>query len=144
MGVIPVINENDTVSTVELDHPTDQTGRERVFGDNDKLSALVMTHVDADLLLLLSDVDGLYNGDPLADGAELISEVAAINDQVRNFAQGKNGRGRGGMTTKLEAARIATEANGLAVIANGRMPNVIERACAGEAVGTLFLPRGLQ
>jgi glutamate 5-kinase len=144
MGVIPVINENDTVSTVELDHPTDQSGRERVFGDNDKLSALVMTHVDADLLLLLSDVDGLYNGDPLADGAELISEVAAIDDEVRNFAQGKNGRGRGGMASKLEAAHIAAEANGLAIIANGRMPNVIERVCAGEAVGTLFLPRGPQ
>ena len=64
MGVIPVINENDTVSTAELDHPTDSPERERVFGDNDKLSALVMTHVDADLLLLLSDVDGLYTGDP--------------------------------------------------------------------------------
>ncbi len=144
MGVIPVINENDTVSTVELDHPTDQAGRERVFGDNDKLSALVMTHVDADLLLLLSDVDGLYNGDPSADDAELISEVAAINEEVRNFAHGKNGRGRGGMASKLEAARIATEANGLAIIANGRMPNVIERVCAGEEVGTLFLPRGPQ
>ncbi len=144
MGVIPVINENDTVSTVELDHPTDQSGRERVFGDNDKLSALVMTHVDADLLLLLSDVDGLYNGDPAAEDTALISQVAGIDDEVRNFAQGKNGRGRGGMASKLEAARIATEANGLAVIANGRMPNVIERVCAGEAVGTLFLPRGVQ
>lgn len=142
MGVIPVINENDTVSTVELDHPTDQPGRERVFGDNDKLSALVMTHVEADLLLLLSDVDGLYNGDPAAEDAALISQVAVINDEVRNFAQGKNGRGRGGMASKLEAARIATEAKGLAIIANGRMPNVIERVCAGEVVGTLFLPRG--
>ena len=64
MGVIPVINENDTVSTVELDHPADSPERERVFGDNDKLSALVMTHIDADLLLLLSDVDGLYTADP--------------------------------------------------------------------------------
>jgi glutamate 5-kinase len=144
MGVIPVINENDTVSTVELDHPTDQPGRERVFGDNDKLSALVMTHVEADLLLLLSDVDGLYNGDPAAEDAALISQVAVINDEVRNFAQGKNGRGRGGMASKLEAARIATEAKGLAIIANGRMPNVIERVCAGEVVGTLFLPRGAE
>lgn len=142
MGVIPVINENDTVSTVELDHPADQPGRERVFGDNDKLSALVMTHVDADLLLLLSDVDGLYSGDPAADTAELISEVAEINDDVRSFAQGKSDRGRGGMASKLEAARIVTEANGLAVIANGRLPNVIERVCTGEVVGTLFLPRG--
>jgi glutamate 5-kinase len=141
MGVIPVINENDTVSTVELDHPPDSPERERVFGDNDKLSALVMTHIDADLLLLLSDVDGLYNGDPSADAAELISQVPTIDDVVRSFAQGKNGRGRGGMASKLEAARIATEANRFAVIANGRLPNVIERVCEGEILGTLFLPR---
>ena len=141
MGVIPVINENDTVSTAELDHPPDSPERERVFGDNDKLSALVMTHIDADLLLLLSDVDGLYTADPSADGAQLLGQVSDITDEVLNFAQGKNGRGRGGMSTKLEAARIATEANGLAVIANGRLPHVIERVCAGEIVGTLFLPR---
>jgi glutamate 5-kinase len=141
MGVIPVINENDTVSTAELDHPADSTERERVFGDNDKLSALVMTHIDAELLLLLSDVDGLYSSDPSSDGAELISHVVGISDEVRNFARGKNGRGRGGMATKLEAARIASEANGMAVIANGRLPNVIERVCAGENVGTLFVLR---
>src|SRR5215471_5100984 len=99
MGVIPVINENDTVSTAELDHPANNAERQRVFGDNDKLSALVMTHVGADLLLLLSDVDGLYNGDPSSDGAELISEVAVIDEEVRNHAQGKNGRGRGGMAS---------------------------------------------
>jgi glutamate 5-kinase len=142
MGVIPVVNENDTVSTVELDHPAESPGRERVFGDNDKLSALVMTHVDADLLLLLSDIDGLYTAEPFTDGAELIAEVALIDERIRNYAQGKNGRGRGGMASKLEAARIATEANGMAVIANGRLPNVIERVCAGEVVGTLFLPQG--
>jgi len=141
LGVIPVINENDTVSTAELDHPTDSLERERVFGDNDKLSALVMTHIDADLLLLLSDVDGLYTADPRTEGAELLGQVADITDQVLNFAQGRSGRGRGGMSTKLEAARIATEANRLAVIANGRLPHVIERVCAGEVVGTLFLTR---
>jgi glutamate 5-kinase len=141
MGVIPVINENDTVSTAELDHPADSPERERVFGDNDKLSALVMTHVDADLLLLLSDVDGLYNGDPAAEGAELLSEVPIITEQIRSLAQGKNGRGRGGMASKLAAARIACEAGGFAVITNGRLPNVIERVCNGEVIGTLFLPR---
>jgi len=141
LGVIPVINENDTVSTAELDHPADSPGRERVFGDNDMLSALVMTHVAADLLLLLSDVDGLYNGDPTTEGAKLITEVQVVTEQIRNFAQGKNGRGRGGMASKLEAARIATEAQGLAVIANGCLSNVIERVCAGELIGTLFLPR---
>jgi len=141
MGVIPVINENDTVSTAELDHPADTVERQRVFGDNDKLSALVMTHIDADLLLLLSDVDGLYNAEPTADEAQLISEIPRITHQVREFAQGKNGRGRGGMSSKLEAANIAVEAGGLAVIANGRLPHVIERVCAGEVVGTLFLPQ---
>jgi glutamate 5-kinase len=141
LGVIPVINENDTVSTMELDRPTDSAGRERVFGDNDKLSALVMTHIDADLLVLLSDVDGLYDGDPLAEGASMIPVVSDINDKVRSFARGKNGRGRGGMLTKLEAAQIATDAERLAVIASGRIPHVVERVCAGEPLGTLFLPR---
>ena len=141
MGVIPVINENDTVSTAELDHPSDIAERQRVFGDNDKLSALVMTHTDADLLLLLSDVDGLYTAEPAADDAQLISEVSQITPEVREFAQGKNGRGRGGMSSKLEAANIAVEAGGLAVIANGRLPHVIERVCAGEVIGTLFLPQ---
>src|SRR5271166_105032 len=142
LGVIPVINENDTVSTAELDHPSDSSERERVFGDNDKLSAMVMTHIDAGLLLLLSDVAGLYTSDPRTDGANLIAQVRGVTDEVLKFAQGKNGRGRGGMSTKLEAARIATEAGGLAVIANGRLPHVIERVCDGEIVGTLFVPRG--
>src|SRR6516164_8671674 len=141
LGVIPVINENDTVSTAELDHPADHAERQRVFGDNDKLSALVMTHIDADLLLLLSDVDGLYSTEPNADDAQLISEVPRITPEVRDYAQGKSDRGRGGMSSKLEAANIAVEAGGLAVIANGRMPHVIERVCAGELVGTLFLPQ---
>jgi glutamate 5-kinase len=142
LGVIPVINENDTVSTAELDHPADSAERERVFGDNDKLSAVVMTHIDADLLLLLSDVDGLYTAEPSSDSAQLIPQVQDISDEVLSFAQGKNGRGRGGMSSKLEAARIATAANGLAVIANGRLPQVIEKVCAGAVVGTLFVPRG--
>jgi glutamate 5-kinase len=141
MQVIPVINENDTVSTVELDHPAESIGQGRVFGDNDKLSALVMTHIEGDLLLLLSDVDGLYGGDPADATKEVIAEVPAVTEEVRGFAQGRNGRGRGGMASKLEAARIATESGGLAVIANGRLPNVIDRVCAGEPIGTLFLPR---
>ncbi len=141
LGVIPVINENDTVSTMELDRPSDSPERERVFGDNDKLSALVMTHVDADLLVLLSDVDGLYSGDPENEGAQIVSEVKEVTDAVRRLAQGKNGRGRGGMSTKLEAARIVSESQRLAVIANGRTPHVIERVCAGERIGTLFLSR---
>jgi len=142
MGVIPIINENDTVSTVELDRPGETPNRKRVFGDNDKLSGLVMTHIDADLLVLLSDIDGLYDGDPQASTAKLIPEVHEITNQIRGFAQGKNGRGRGGMATKLEAARIVTEAGRFAVIANGHIPHVVERVCAGESVGTWFWPRG--
>jgi len=141
MGVIPIINENDTVSTVELDRPGDTPNRKRVFGDNDKLSGLVMTHVEADLLILLSDIDGLYNGDPRDESAALIPEVHEITDEIRSFAQGKNGRGRGGMATKLEAARIVSEAGHFAVIANGRIPHVVERVCAGELVGTWFWPQ---
>ena len=141
MGVIPIVNENDTVSTVELDRPGDTPNRKRVFGDNDKLSGLVMTHVEADLLVLLSDIDGLYNGDPQAAGVALIPEVHEITEQIRGFAQGKNGRGRGGMATKLEAARIVTESGRFAVIANGHIPHVVERVCAGELVGTWFWPR---
>jgi len=141
MGVIPIINENDTVSTVELDRPGDAPNRKRVFGDNDKLSGLVLTHAQADLLVLLSDIDGLYSGDPQAPGAALIPEVHEITEQILGYAQGKNGRGRGGMATKLEAARIVTEAGRFAVIANGHIPHVLERVCAGELVGTWFWPR---
>ncbi|WP_245818046.1 glutamate 5-kinase [Granulicella rosea] len=135
MGVVPIINENDTISTMELERPS---GMERIFSDNDKLSALVMAHVGADLLILLSDVDGLYNGNPGAEGSELISSVQKVTDQIRGFAQGGNGRGRGGMASKIEAAHVAMEAGGCAVIANGRTPGIIERICAGEAIGTLF------
>jgi len=141
MGVIPIVNENDTVSTVELDRPGDTPSRKRVFGDNDKLSGLVMTHVEADLLILLSDIDGLFNGDPQSPGSSLITEVHEVTPEIRGYAQGKNGRGRGGMATKLEAARIVTEAGRFAVIANGHIPHVLERVCAGELVGTWFWPR---
>jgi glutamate 5-kinase len=142
LGVIPIINENDTVSTAELDRPG-PGARTHVFGDNDKLSALVMTHADADLLILLSDVDGLYNGDPQSEGATLIPELSGVTDAVRAFAQGGNGRGRGGMESKLEAARIANEAGQSAVIANGRTPGVLDMICAGKNVGSLFSPEKL-
>lgn len=141
MGVIPVINENDTVSTMELDRPSNAPRRERIFGDNDKLSALVMTHAGADLLILLSDVDGLYDGEPGDENSAFIERVDEVTDEIRTFAQGGNGRGRGGMSSKLEAASVAMDAGGCAVIANGRTPEVIERICAGEKIGTLFLSR---
>jgi glutamate 5-kinase len=145
LGIVPVINENDTVSTIELESPgdreasrgTDRTG-DRMFGDNDKLSALVMTKIDADLLILLSDVGGLYTGHPSDPAAELIAEVSAVTPELIVAAGSANGRGRGGMLTKVEAARMVMEAGKIAVIASGRSPGMVERVCAGEDAGTVF------
>ena len=96
MGVIPIVNENDTVSTAELDRPAESPDRERaegIFGDNDKLSAVLMKHIGADLLVLLSDVDGLYDKNPGTPGAKLIQQVDTIDDTILALAEGGNGRG---------------------------------------------------
>ena len=142
LGVIPIVNENDTVSTMELDRPLDENRakpqRERVFGDNDKLSALLAEHIGADLLVLLSDVDGLYDRDPQLPDAQVIAQLAHIDGTVLTLAHGGNGRGRGGMLSKLESVRMVLDAGIAAVIANGRTPQVLERIVAGEAVGTRF------
>jgi glutamate 5-kinase len=142
LGVIPIINENDTVSTAELDRPSRKASGMHVFGDNDKLSALVMTRSGADLLILLSDVDGLYTDDPQSPNATLITELSGVTDDIRGMVKAGNGRGRGGMETKLEAVRIANDANRPAVIANGRTPGILDKICSGENVGTLFYPVG--
>jgi glutamate 5-kinase len=139
LGVIPIVNENDTVSTIELDRPGQTSSMHRVFGDNDKLSALVMTKVEADLLILLSDVDGLFTSHPNDEGAEFLSEVNVITPELVSYAKEGNGRGRGGMTTKIEAARIVAEDGRIAVIANGRTPAILESVCSGECVGTVFV-----
>jgi glutamate 5-kinase len=140
LGVIPIVNENDTVSTMELDRPAESRQRERIFGDNDKLSALLLKHIGADLLVLLSDVDGLYDRSPSEPGAEVIESVGAIDERLLALAEGGNGRGRGGMISKLESARIVLRAGKRAIIANGRTPHVLERIVAGEAIGTRFAP----
>jgi len=144
LGVIPIVNENDTVSTAELDRPAESgeasSERERIFGDNDKLSALLMKHINADLLVLLSDVDGLYDRNPGTRGAKLIPRVEVIDDSILALAEGRNGRGRGGMISKLESARIVLRAGKQVVIANGRTPSVLERLVAGENLGTRFAP----
>jgi glutamate 5-kinase len=151
LGVIPIVNENDTVSTAELDRPAEaengNTARgnghdrgERIFGDNDKLSALLMKHINADMLVLLSDVDGLYDRDPAAPNAQIIERVQTIDNAVLDFAKGGNGRGRGGMISKLESARIVLRAGKQVVIANGRTAQVLERIVAGEPLGTRFAP----
>jgi len=142
LGVIPIVNENDTVSTAELDRPADakRERSERIFGDNDKLSALLAKHIGADLLVLLSDVDGLYDRNPSEPGAKILRGVDVIDERILALADGGNGRGRGGMVSKLESARIALRAGKTVVIANGRTPQVLERIVAGEAIGTRFAP----
>lgn len=127
--IIPIINENDAVATEEI----------RV-GDNDNLSALVATLAEADLLILLTDQPGLYTADPRTNPqAELISEVSAIDDTLRQLAGGSvSGLGVGGMATKLQAAATARLAGVDVVIASGQMPDVILRIAEGETVGTRF------
>jgi glutamate 5-kinase len=142
LGAVPIINENDTVSTLELGGNEDPAAHKPVFGDNDKLSALVMSKVSADLLVLLSDVDGLYTANPRKDNtAELLPVVREITPEIEAIAEGAGARGRGGMKTKIEAARIATQSGGMAIIANGRSPGVIDRLFAGEQIGTVFVPK---
>ena len=133
LGVVPVINENDTVATDEIR-----------FGDNDNLAALVATLVEADLLLILSDVEGLYERPPVDenDCPPLIGTVSRIDAAIESLAGGvASGMGTGGMRTKIEAAKIATGAGIRSVIARGRRERVIAEVAAGEAVGTTFLPR---
>jgi glutamate 5-kinase len=137
LGVVPVLNENDTVGTAELEAPAGH-----VFGDNDKLSALVMSKIGADLLLVLSDVDALYTGNPARDrSARRVPLVAEVSAAVLAYADGGGARGRGGMRTKLEAAAVATASGGLAVIASGRTPGIVEAVLRGDDTGTVFLPR---
>ncbi len=130
--VTPIINENDTVVVEEIR-----------FGDNDNLSALVCQLVEADLLVILSDVDGLYDKDPVSHGdARLISEVSEITGEIEAMAgQSATLVGTGGMATKLQAARTATQSGVATLIVNGRRPGVLEKAFAGEALGTFFFPQ---
>ncbi len=136
LGVVPVVNENDVVSVEEIS--------DSVIGDNDNLSALVANLVDADLLLLLTDTAGLYSADPAHDpDAQLIETVEAIDASIVAAAAGTPGRhGTGGMSTKVEAARIATLSGTHVVIADGAVRDVVLRAAADESVGTHFLPTG--
>ena len=134
LGVIGIVNENDVISIDEI--------KEAKFGDNDNLSAMVANLVDADLLIILTDTDGLYTADPHRDpGAQLIPVVEKINAKiVRLGAINEDNIGTGGMITKIEAARLATSSGVEVVIANGKVENVIGRLAWGEALGTRFLP----
>ena len=132
LKVLPIINENDTVSTDEIE-----------IGDNDTLSAIVAATINADLLVLLSDIDGLYCKDPHKyDDAELISVVEEINDDILKLAGDKGSKlGTGGMITKLRAATIATEAGCDMIITNGAVPANLYDIIDGKDVGTKFKKR---
>jgi glutamate 5-kinase len=139
-GVLPIVNENDTVSTAELESVS-QESRSAAFSDNDRLAALVMSGLEADALVLLTNVDGLLRrslGDEKQ--SEVIPVVAEITPELRMLAAGPSASGRGGMRTKLEAAEIAMSCGGAAVIASGSRPDTLSRLFAGENVGTAFLP----
>ena len=130
MGVIPVVNENDTVATYELEL------------DNDTLSAIVAALIGADLLILLSDIDGLYTDDPRKNpDAKFVDLVEELNDSHRNMAKNSTGSsvGTGGMNTKLTAARIATRAGADMLIANSRDVRIIHQLMDGQNLGTLFV-----
>jgi glutamate 5-kinase len=142
LGAIPVLNENDTVSTLELERPS--PGRRPIFSDNDHLSALVATHLEADLLVLLSDVTALHTRNPgLHADAEPLAEVPFGTDPQARF-EGTSGRGRGGMVSKVEAARAAARAGVPVVLASGLAIGILDQILAGDPVGTLFLaaPKG--
>ena len=129
-GIIPIVNENDTVAVEEIR-----------FGDNDTLSARVATLISADLLILLTDTDGFYDKDPRNnEDANLISTIRHIDASILSMAQGtENSVGTGGMITKVWAANIALEKGIPTVIANGNEPRVIESILEGRLIGTLFI-----
>lgn len=129
MKIIPIVNENDTVSTVEIQ-----------FGENDSLSAMVAGLIDADLLIIMTDIDGFYASDPKQDEhAEMLSEVHEITDAIELAAQGSGSSfGKGGMLTKINAVKIGREHGIDTLILNGQNPKNILRAMEGHDIGTLF------
>jgi len=133
-GAVPIVNENDTVSVDEL---------KTTFGDNDRLAAVVTNLLRAPLLVVLSDIDGLYDGDPTLSRSQLVSTVERIDERVLAYVRDrKTGLTKGGMASKLEAARMVTTAGENMIIASGRKADVLTRLMAGENIGTLFLAQG--
>lgn len=135
LGAVPIVNENDTVSTYEIKQV-------QTFGDNDRLSAIVTSIIDADLLILLSDIDGLYTYDPNSNpDARFINQVDVIDDKLLNMGKSTSGSGvgTGGMATKLKAAGIAVSSGADMVIANGNDIDNIAKIMSGADVGTLFV-----
>ena len=138
IGVVPIINENDVTSVDELLRTEGYKGN---FSDNDILSVLVSGAVCADLVIILSDVDGLYTTDPAEPGAQLIRTIDAITSELKSPLNGKSKFGRGGIQSKIKAAEIATSCGIPVVIANSRRENVILDVLAGKNVGTYFKPQ---
>ena len=131
-GVIPIINENDPISVHEI---------ETTFGDNDKLSALVAANTNSELLILLTDVNGLYDKNPRHKDARLIPEVTEITPEIERISgNSRTWRTKGGMKSKIEAAKIAMKSNCAIIIANAKERNVLPRIIEGEDIGTLFKP----
>lgn len=130
LGTFPIINENDTVSTAQIE-----------IGDNDTLSAIVAKSIQADLVILLTDIDGLFTADPHKDpNGKLIPVVEEITEDILKLAGGAvSKQGTGGMATKLQAAQIATAAGCDMVIANGSKPQILYRIVEGESIGTRFV-----
>jgi glutamate 5-kinase len=144
LGAIPVLNENDTVSTLELERTF--SGNTPVFSDNDHLSALVAIHLEAELLVLLSDVSALHTRNPeLYPDATPLAEVP-FGSRLEVDLEGTSGRGRGGMVSKVEAAEVAARAGVPVVLASGLVFRILDQILAGDPVGTLFLaaPKGGQ
>lgn len=137
-GIIPIVNENDSVSIDEIEF-----GEKRVFGDNDTLSAIVAELVKADLLIILSDINGFYDCDPRKDSsAKIISVIEDINPSIESCAGGAGSkRGTGGMATKISAAKLATVAGVNMVIANGNVPEIIMDIIDGKDIGSLFVAK---
>jgi glutamate 5-kinase len=130
LGCVPVVNENDTVGTEEIR-----------YGDNDRLAALVANLVGAGLLILLSDVAGVFTRRPGDEGAQLVDTVEEITPELMRLASGKSAFGSGGMASKLEAAKMAIFSGVAVVIASAARPNVVLDAWEGKSVGTYFRPR---
>jgi glutamate 5-kinase len=145
LGTVPVLNENDSVSVRELvEHQRKEglaAGEPPVFGDNDGLSAMVAAFLRADLLILLTNVDGVFTASPFVDPtATRIREIPAVDDEALARAAGTSNGGTGGMASKLEAARLAAAEGASIVVANGTVDGIIDRILAGEDVGTLIPP----
>lgn len=132
--ILPIVNENDTVATEEI-----------TLGDNDNLSALVAKLIGADLLILLTDQEGVYTADPrLNPEAQLIERIDEIDESIRSLAKGSShpqGLGRGGMSTKIEAAHLATQSGATTIIASAKTPNVLLDVVSGKPIGTFFSPK---